>query len=224
MENACSQDCPRAGCVLLISVLVDTGDSYFGISREQPAFVLISHVSMAAYRGCAFTGSSTYGRINNRSNHYARNAQKNVYIANAGGLPLEGLTFTEKTVNTPNLHFKAVIGIFLSVLLFVAGHPDFRSRKATPASWKDLFTKLTWIDSNNIAQVALDSSRERPTQDRGGRCEFGTIAVVESDRWAGWTRSAGAKQRSFDHRPFMFSSGIQRRCPLQNGCAWMPGS
>jgi hypothetical protein len=40
------------GAFSLISVLVDTGHSYFGISREQPAFLLISHVSMAAYLGC----------------------------------------------------------------------------------------------------------------------------------------------------------------------------
>ena len=59
-------------------------------------------------------------------------------------------------MNTPNLYFAAAIGIFLSVLLFVAGYFYFRSRKATPASWEDLFTKLTWIDRNNIAQVALD--------------------------------------------------------------------
>jgi hypothetical protein len=59
-------------------------------------------------------------------------------------------------VNTPNLYFAAAIGIFLSVLLFVAGYFYFRGRKATPANWEDLFTKLTWIDRNNIAQVALD--------------------------------------------------------------------
>jgi hypothetical protein len=47
------------GAFSLISVLVDTGDSYFGISREQPAFVLISHVSMTAYLGCV-----TYWMIN----------------------------------------------------------------------------------------------------------------------------------------------------------------
>ena len=40
------------GAFSLISVLVDTGHSYFGISREQPAFLLISHVRMAAYLGC----------------------------------------------------------------------------------------------------------------------------------------------------------------------------
>ena len=40
------------GAYSLISVLIDTGRSYFGVSREQPGFVAISHVRMAAYLGC----------------------------------------------------------------------------------------------------------------------------------------------------------------------------
>ena len=40
------------GAYSLISVLIDTGRSYFGVSRERPAFVAISHVRMAAYLGC----------------------------------------------------------------------------------------------------------------------------------------------------------------------------
>ena len=40
------------GAYSLISVLIDTGRSYFGTGREQPAFVAISHVRMAAYLGC----------------------------------------------------------------------------------------------------------------------------------------------------------------------------
>jgi hypothetical protein len=47
------------GAYSLISVLVDTGHSYFGIGREQPAFILISHVRMAAYLGCV-----TYWLVN----------------------------------------------------------------------------------------------------------------------------------------------------------------
>ncbi len=30
------------------------------------------------------------------------------------------------------------------------------SRRSSPANWEDLFAKLTWIDRNNIAEVALD--------------------------------------------------------------------
>ncbi len=40
------------GAYSLISVLIDTGRSYFGVSRERPAFVAISHVRMAVYLGC----------------------------------------------------------------------------------------------------------------------------------------------------------------------------
>jgi hypothetical protein len=47
------------GAYSIISVLVDTGRSYFGVSREQSAFLLISHIRMAAYLGCV-----TYWIIN----------------------------------------------------------------------------------------------------------------------------------------------------------------
>jgi hypothetical protein len=40
------------GAYSLISVLIGTGRSYFGVGRERPAFVAISHVRMAAYLGC----------------------------------------------------------------------------------------------------------------------------------------------------------------------------
>jgi hypothetical protein len=59
-------------------------------------------------------------------------------------------------VNTHNLYFVAAIGIFLSALVLIAGYYYFQSRRSSPASWEDLFAKLTWIDRNNIAEVALD--------------------------------------------------------------------
>jgi hypothetical protein len=59
-------------------------------------------------------------------------------------------------VTTPNLYFAAAIGTFLSVLIFIAGYYYFRSRRSSRASWEDLFAKLTWIDRNKIAEVALD--------------------------------------------------------------------
>jgi hypothetical protein len=40
------------GAYSLISMLIDAGRSYFGVGRERPAFVAISHVRMAAYLGC----------------------------------------------------------------------------------------------------------------------------------------------------------------------------
>jgi hypothetical protein len=59
-------------------------------------------------------------------------------------------------VNTHNLYFVAAIGIFLSALVLIAGYYYFQTRRSSPASWEDLFAKLTWIDRNNIAEVALD--------------------------------------------------------------------
>jgi hypothetical protein len=40
------------GAYALISVLFETGHSYFGMGRELPVFILLSHVRMAAYLGC----------------------------------------------------------------------------------------------------------------------------------------------------------------------------
>jgi hypothetical protein len=40
------------GAYSLISVLFETGHSYFGMSRELPVFILLSHVRMAAYLAC----------------------------------------------------------------------------------------------------------------------------------------------------------------------------
>jgi hypothetical protein len=69
-------------------------------------------------------------------------------------------------VNPHNLHFVVAIGVFLSVLLSIAGSYYFRSRQSAAASWEHLFASLTWIDRNNIAQVALDLVDEsgRPKQ------------------------------------------------------------
>jgi hypothetical protein len=40
------------GAYSLISVLFETGHSYFGMGRDLPVFILLSHVRMAAYLGC----------------------------------------------------------------------------------------------------------------------------------------------------------------------------
>lgn len=59
-------------------------------------------------------------------------------------------------MNTTNLYLVVAVGIFLSVLIFIAGYYYFRGRRLAPASWEDLFAELKWIDRNKIAQVALD--------------------------------------------------------------------
>jgi len=59
-------------------------------------------------------------------------------------------------VNTPNLYFYVAIGIFFSVLIFIAGYCYWRNQRSSPTSFENLFAQLKWIDRNHIAQVALD--------------------------------------------------------------------
>jgi hypothetical protein len=59
-------------------------------------------------------------------------------------------------VHTPSLYFFAAIGIFFSVLILIAAYYYWRNRRSSPADFESLFAQLTWIDRNNIAQVALD--------------------------------------------------------------------
>jgi hypothetical protein len=40
------------GAYSLLGVLTETGHSYFGVGRELPYFVVLSHVRIAAYLGC----------------------------------------------------------------------------------------------------------------------------------------------------------------------------
>jgi hypothetical protein len=40
------------GAFSLITMLIETGRSYFGVGREIPTFVFLSHIRMAAYLGC----------------------------------------------------------------------------------------------------------------------------------------------------------------------------
>ena len=54
------------------------------------------------------------------------------------------------------LQFVVAIGIFLSVLLSIAGYYYIRSRRSPAAGWEQLLASLTSIDRNNIALVALD--------------------------------------------------------------------
>ena len=40
------------GAYSLLAVLIETGHSYFGVGRQLPAFLILSHVRMAAYLVC----------------------------------------------------------------------------------------------------------------------------------------------------------------------------
>ena len=59
-------------------------------------------------------------------------------------------------MNTYNLQFVTAIGLFVLTLVLIAGYYYFQSRRSSPTSWEELLAKLTWIDRNNIAEVALD--------------------------------------------------------------------
>ena len=59
-------------------------------------------------------------------------------------------------MNTQNFHFVTAIGLFVITLVLIAGYYYFRSRRSAPGSWEELLAKLTWIDRNDIAEVALD--------------------------------------------------------------------
>ena len=61
-------------------------------------------------------------------------------------------------MHRPNLYFFGAMGIFLSILVLIAGYYYWRHRRSSPATFEALFAQLKWIDRNNIAQVALDLS------------------------------------------------------------------
>jgi hypothetical protein len=59
-------------------------------------------------------------------------------------------------VTAHNFYFLAAMGFFLSILLSIAGYYYSQARQSHQVSWEELVSKLTWIDRNTIAQVALD--------------------------------------------------------------------
>ena len=54
------------------------------------------------------------------------------------------------------LHFVTAIGLFVISICLIAVYYYLENRRSSPASWDDLLAKLTWIDRNSIAEVALD--------------------------------------------------------------------
>jgi hypothetical protein len=75
-------------------------------------------------------------------------------------------------VNTHTLHFVTAIGLFVTALVLIAGYYYFHGRRSSSASWEEQLAKLTWIDRNSIAEVALDlvdeSGQPRVADDAGG--------------------------------------------------------
>lgn len=50
------------GAYSLVSVLIETGHTYFGVGEEIPAFLLLSHVRMTLYLGCVLYWIVTLSR------------------------------------------------------------------------------------------------------------------------------------------------------------------
>ena len=59
-------------------------------------------------------------------------------------------------MNTNNFQLVTAIGLFVIILVLIAGYYYFQCRRSSPASWEELLAKLTRIDRNKIAEVALD--------------------------------------------------------------------
>ena len=59
-----------------------------------------------------------------------------------------------------NLYFAVVAVLFLAVLAAALLRYYLRARRSADASWEDLLKRLTWIDRDAIATIALDAISE----------------------------------------------------------------
>jgi hypothetical protein len=80
-------------------------------------------------------------------------------------------------VTTQNFYFLSAIGIVVGTLLSIVGYYYSRGRPSPRLSWEELVKKLTWIDRNTIAQVALDLVDES-----GARKESADAANLEPEQ------------------------------------------
>ena len=145
------------GVYSLISLLIETGHSYFGVGRDVRAFVFLSHIRIASYLICVAYWAVMLWRKEQLSREMSAEMRQRLFtLQRRVEYDLSKLAITEKIVTTHKFHFLSAIGIFLILLLSIAGYYLVRGRRSPQASWEDLVRKLTWIDRNIIAQVALD--------------------------------------------------------------------
>jgi hypothetical protein len=78
-----------------------------------------------------------------------------------------------------NLYFVVFAVVFLATLLFLVLRQYLRSRKMADATWDDLLKRLTWVDRDNIAMVALDVV----TESGEPRDEVNRFALEPSAIW-----------------------------------------
>jgi hypothetical protein len=63
-------------------------------------------------------------------------------------------------MNTRAVFFLAAIFVFVAVLAAVAVYSYRRSRRTSSGDWKKLLERLTFVDRDGIAQIALDYADE----------------------------------------------------------------
>jgi hypothetical protein len=70
-------------------------------------------------------------------------------------------------VDNHNFYFLVAIGVFLTVLVAVAGYCYRLRRRSSQVGWEELLARLTWIDREAIAEVASDLAGEAGNEDDG---------------------------------------------------------
>ncbi len=147
------------GAYSLISVLIEP-DTVTSASVESYRLYYVVSCSHGCVPGLRYLlDRSIYGREERPGLSMTNEMREEMFTLQTRlEYHLRDLRFTEQ-VNTPNLYFVAAIGIFLSVLISIAGYFYFRGRRSSAASWEDLFAKLAWIDRNNIAAGRPGSGR-----------------------------------------------------------------
>jgi len=66
-----------------------------------------------------------------------------------------------------NLYFVLCAGFFLAGLAATSIRYYLRSRQSSRATWEDLLKRLTWVDRDKIARIALDAIAETGEPRRG---------------------------------------------------------
>ena len=62
----------------------------------------------------------------------------------------------EKTVSTHNVYFLTALAIFFLSLVAIAGYYYLRARRSSQGSWESLLKRLTAVDRDSVAEIALD--------------------------------------------------------------------
>lgn len=78
-----------------------------------------------------------------------------------------------------DLYFAVLAVFFLAVLVGVLLRHYLRARKTAERNWDDLLHRLTWVDRDKIAKIALDAVSESGEP----RHEANSLALEPSEIW-----------------------------------------